>query len=397
MTCSPRPPRIPAVWMRGGTSKGLFVLAQDLPSDNAARDRLLLRMMGSPDPSGRQLDGIGGGSSSTSKVAILSRSTRPGFDVDYLFGQVATDCALIDYSGNCGNLTAAVALFAAERGWTAPHQAAAGALRSTRIWQANTAQRIEVDVPWGLNGPAEVGSFAEPGVSFAGPELHLRFFRPAGAGCGRGLLPTGQVKELLDDGGRRVSATLVDAGNPMVFVRAHDFGCRGTETPQQLAASPGLLARLAWIRAQAAARMGLVEHPEEADHTCPATPKVALVGPAADYRTSSGVEIRADQYDVCARVLSMGQPHGAFTGTGAIALVAAATLPDSLVGELWSGSSLTGTFRLRLGHPAGTMELTAEVAATADQGGELNCAGFSRTARVLMDGWLVPPVGAHGF
>jgi 2-methylaconitate isomerase len=377
--------RIPAALMRGGTSKGLFFRGETLPADPERRDRILLRAIGSPDPYRKQIDGLGGATSSTSKVVIVSRSTRPDCEVDYLFGAVAIDAPVIDWSGSCGNLVAAVGPFAIEEGLIAPSDGTT----VVRIWQVNTAKRIVAHVPTLDGAPLVAGDCRMDGVPFSGAEIRVEFFDPGGAGGGK-LLPTGRVTDRLHvPGVGAVEASLVDAGNPTVFVRASDLGLTATELAQAIDADRALLARLEAIRAAGAVAMGLAASPDEATAKRPATPKIAFVAPPASYETSTGERLSADEIDVTARILSMGRLHHAFTGTGSVAAAVAAALPSSVVAQV--ARPTPAGEPIRIGHPAGRLEVGATV---VRQGAEwiAEKAIMRRTARRLMEGSvLVPP------
>jgi probable AcnD-accessory protein PrpF len=378
--------RIPAVYMRGGTSKGVFFLAGDLPADAGARDRLLLRVVGSPDPYGKHTDGMGGATSSTSKVVVLSRSARPDCDVDYLFGQVAIDRPVIDWSGNCGNLTAAVGPFAISAGLVA---APAEGTATVRIWQANIRKRILAHVPMRGGEVLEEGDFALDGVAFPAAEVRLEFLDPgAEDGGGGATFPTGRVVDTLDvPGVGRVEATLVNAGNPTVFVHAAALGLRGTELQGDVNGDAALLSRAEGIRAHAAVVMGIAATAEEASAARLHTPKLAFVASPAPYRASDGREVRADAVDLLARIFSMGPLHHAMTGTGAVAIAAAAAIPGTVVHRICGGMR---EGRVRFGHPSGTLAVGAE--ARQDGGAwVVTQVMMSRTARRLMEGWVRVP------
>ncbi len=381
---------VPAVWMRGGTSKGIFFQPKDLPADPAVRDQLFLRVLGSPDPYGSQMDGLGGATSSTSKVCVVGPSENAHTDVDYLFGHVAIREPHIDYSGNCGNLTAAVAAFAVDQGLVAV-PAGTGEVR-VRIHQCNLDQQIEALVPVTPDGfAAAEGDYAVDGVSHAGARIAVDFLEPSGEA---GVLPTGSPVDELDVAGvGRVEATLVDAGNATVFCRAPDFGCTATETPAELNADTGLLHRLEAVRAAAAVHLGLAGNARDASRYRPATPKIALVGPAARYSTTSGSIVAEDEVALCARILSMGRSHHAFTGTGAVSLAAAAALPDTLVAEALGGECQDQP--LWLGHAAGRMELAARVYQARTHWYAQHVT-LGRSARALMRGEVLVPALANG-
>jgi probable AcnD-accessory protein PrpF len=378
-----KPRTIPAVFMRGGTSKGVFFQARDLPSERAERDAMLLRLLGSPDPYARQTDGMGGATSSTSKVVIVSPSTRSDCQVDFLFGAVSIGEPLIDWSGNCGNLSAAVGPFAISQGLV---PALEGHTR-VRIWQQNIGQRIDALVPVRNGEPLEEGDFMEDGVPFPGAEIRLEFME-ADPDRAPPLLPTGAVQDDLQVPGLgTVRATLITAGNPTVFVRADALGLTGRELPAELEGRAELLARLEAIRAIASVRMGLADSPQEASRLRPATPKVAWVAPPADSRSSAGVAIGAEQVDVLARIMSMGKLHHAFTGTGSIAVAAAAVLPGSVVHEL---VRVAPGQPLRIGHVSGRLSVGAVLGCPGGRW-RFDKAVLSRSARRLMSGLLHLP------
>jgi probable AcnD-accessory protein PrpF len=376
--------RIPAVYMRGGTSKGVFFHASDLPASPRARDALLLRVVGSPDPYARHTDGLGGATSSTSKVVVISRSRRPGCDVDFLFGAVAIDRPVIDWTGGCGNLAAAVGPYAIAEGLVP----ASDGLNRVRIWQANLGERIDAFVTVRDGEVVESGDFMEDGVPFPSAEVRLEFLQPAEA-----VFPTGRVRETLDIAGHgRYEATLVAAGNPTVFVRADALALTGREMPAEVDRDRRLLERLEAIRAHGAVRMGLADTAEAATRSRPATPKVSWVAGPAPYRSSAGVEVPADAIDLLARILSMGRLHHAYTGTGSIALAVAAAVPGTVVAEV--ARTLPGV-ATRIGHVSGTLAVGAEVSRRPDATGEaawqVDRCVLSRSARRLMSGWVHVP------
>ncbi|MGD9942515.1 MAG: 2-methylaconitate cis-trans isomerase PrpF [Burkholderiaceae bacterium] len=374
---------IAAVYMRGGTSKGVFFLARDLPRSTSERDALLLRVIGSPDPYARHTDGMGGATSSTSKVVLITPSRRDDCDVDYLFGAVAIGEPLIDWSGNCGNLSAAVGPFAITQGLVP----AVDGVTRVRIWQENLGQRIDSFVPVRHGRVAEDGGFMEDGVPFPGTEIRLEFLEPERSDA-MPLLPTGAPQEPLQVPGiGRIAATLITAGNPTVFIRAEALELTGRELPEAMNRQRKLLDQLEAIRAAAAVRMGLADSAAQATAHRPATPKVAWVAKPASYRSSSGAEISADRIDVLARILSMGKLHHAFTGTGSIALAAAAALPGTVVNEVTR--TLPGV-PTRIGHVSGVLAVGAEVSNSA-AGWRFDKAVLSRSARRLMSGVVHVP------
>ncbi len=386
--------KIPAAYLRGGTSKGVFFRLQDLPEaarqPGAVRDALLLRVLGSPDPYGKQIDGLGNASSSTSKAVILSPSTRPGHDVDYLFGQVSIDQPLVDWSGNCGNLSAAVGPCAIHMGLIDPARIPQSGTATVRIWQANIAKTIVAHVPITGGQVQETGDFELDGVTFAAAEVALEFIDPADEGNGESggaLFPTGNVVDALDvPGVGRLAATLINAGIPTLFLNAHDLGYTGTELQGAINGDAQALARLETIRAHGALRMGLIQNLAEAA-TRQHTPKIAFVAPPADYTASSGKHIQAGAIDLLVRALSMGQLHHAMMGTAAVAIGVAAAVPGTLVNQAAGGGERQS---VRFGHPSGTLRVGA-VAAQVNGQWQVSKALMSRSARILMEGWVRVP------
>lgn len=379
--------RIPAVYMRGGTSKGLFFHQRDLPEDAASRDRLLLSAIGSPDPYGKQIDGMGGATSSTSKVVIISPSDRDDADIDYLFGHVAISEPIIDYSGNCGNLTAAVAHFAIEEGLVKrPHAATDGIYTQVvSIWQVNTRKHILAEVPCRNGLPLLEGDYRMDGVPGTAARIRLSFLDPSAHGV---VLPTFEaISHLPLPEGGTIAASLVDAGNPTVFVRATDLGLKGSELPDEINGAADVLTTLEFLRAQAAFRMGLVETPEAAALR-PATPKISFVAEAQPYRATDGSMVLKERIHLSARILSMGRLHHAYTGTGAVSFGVAAAIPGTLVHELLPPElrRQRGKVELVFGHPAGSMEIGAEVEQDAKGTWQCRAAVMGRTARRLMEG-----------
>ncbi|ESQ87631.1 3-methylitaconate isomerase [Asticcacaulis sp. AC460] len=378
--------RIPATYMRGGTSKGVFFRREDLPDDVEARDRLLLRVIGSPDPYGKQTDGMGGATSSTSKVVILSKSDRPDHDVDYLFGQVSIDSAFIDWSGNCGNLSAAVGPFAISNGLVA--DVPRDGLCTVRIWQANIAKTIIAHVPMTGGEVQETGDFELDGVTFPAAEIQLEFVDPADDGDGGSMFPTGNLVDDLEvPGVGTLKTTLINAGIPTIFVNAVDIGYTGTELQEAVNGDAAALARFEAIRAYGALRMGLIADLSEAakrQHT----PKVAFVAPPTDYVASSGKPVVAGDIDLVVRALSMGKLHHAMMGTAAVAIGTAAAVPGTLVNLAAGGGERNA---VRFGHPSGTLRVGAE-AVQVDGQWVVKKALMSRSARVLMEGWVRVPL-----
>ena len=384
--------RIPATYMRGGTSKGVFFRLEDLPefarAPGPARDALLMRVIGSPDPYGKHTDGMGGATSSTSKVVIIARSSEPDHDVDYLYGQVPLDQPFIDWSGNCGNLSSAVGPFAIANGFIDAARFADDGLCTVRIWQANIGKTIVAHVPVTGGQVQETGDFELDGVTFPAAEIQLEFLDPSDEGeDGGAMFPTGALVEELDVPGHgSFRATLVNAGVPMVFVDAAALGYDGTELQGAINEDKAALARLEAIRAQAAVRMGLVDDVAKAAQR-PLTPKVAFVAPARDYVSSSGAPVKAGDIDVNVRAISMGKMHHAMMGTASVAIASAAAVPGTLVNEAAGG----GTRDLvRFGHPSGTLRVGA-AAEQVDGQWVVRKAVMSRSARVLMEGAVRVP------
>ncbi|MBU6492512.1 MAG: 2-methylaconitate cis-trans isomerase PrpF [Burkholderiales bacterium] len=381
---------IPAVYMRGGTSKGVFFLTDDLPADPVRRDRILLRVIGSPDPYGQQIDGMGAATSSTSKVVLVGPSSRPDCDVDYRFGQVAIDRPLIDWSGNCGNLTSAVGPFAIAQGLVAAPRDGTAVVR---IWQANIAARIIAHVPMRDGEVVEEGDFELDGVTFPAAQIRIEFLDPSPAqdaeGAPGGMFPTGQALDSLEVPGiGRVEVTMINAGNPAVFIDAAQLGLRGNEMQRDVNGDAALLARCEAIRAHATVRMGLARDADEATRLRPHTPKLAFVAPALAYTASSGKAIESAMVDFNARILSMGKLHHAMTGTGAVAIAVAAAIPGTLVNRLLPAGAVPE--QVRFGHPSGVMA----VGARAERRGDawvVTKAIMSRSARRLMSGSVHVP------
>jgi len=376
--------RIPAVYMRGGTSKGVFFLKDDLPSDPAAREKLLMRVIGSPDRYGKQTDGMGGATSSTSKIVILSKSARPDCDVDYLFGQVAIDKPQIDWTGNCGNLSTAVGPFAISTGLVeAPKDGSA----VVRIWQANIKKRIISHVPMQAGEVQELGGFELDGVAFPAAEVKLDFLEPAEGGA---LFPTGRPIDTLDvPGVGNIEATLIDAGNPTIFVDAGKLGLKGTELQPDINGDKKILALAEAVRSHGAVAMGLTKTAEEATARRPGTPKIAFVAKPAPYTASDGKKVEAASIDLLGRIFSMGVLHHAMTGTGAVAIAAAAAIPGTVVSRV---APVGKDGRVRFGHPSGTLTVGAEA---REQSGQwtIQKVMLSRSARRLMEGWVRVPAG----
>jgi probable AcnD-accessory protein PrpF len=383
--------RIPATYMRGGTSKGVFFVLQDLPEvaqvPGPARDRLLLRVIGSPDPYGKQTDGMGAATSSTSKSVILSRSTRPGHDVDYLFGQVSIDKPFVDWSGNCGNLSAAVGPFAIRNGLVDAARVPRDGMAVVRIWQANIGKTIISHVPMTGGEVQETGDFELDGVTFPAAEVQLEFMDPADDADGGSMFPTGNLVDTLDvPGVGRFQATMINSGIPTIFLNAEALGFTGTELQDDINGDAALLAKLETIRAHGALRMGLIKTVAEAtgrQHT----PKVAWVAPPKDYTASSGKKIGADDVDVLVRAMSMGKLHHAMMGTASVAIATAGCVPGTLVNLAAGGGEREA---VRFGHPSGTLRVGSK-AQQADGQWSVTKAIMSRSARVLMQGWVHVP------
>ncbi|PPU92898.1 2-methylaconitate cis-trans isomerase PrpF [Xanthomonas albilineans] len=390
--------RIPATYLRGGTSKGVFFRLQDLPVaaqvPGPARDALLLRVIGSPDPYAKQIDGMGGATSSTSKTVILAPSTRADHDVDYLFGQVAIDRPFVDWSGNCGNLSAAVGPFAIAAGMLDPARVPRDGIATVRIWQANIGKTILAHVPMAGGDVQETGDFELDGVTFPAAEIALEFLDPAADedGADGAMFPTGHLIETLEvPGVGTLTATLINAGIPTIFLDAQELGYRGTELQNAINDDAQALSRLETIRAYGALRMGLIATLEQAA-TRQHTPKLAFVAPPADYVASSGKQVAAADIDLLVRALSMGKLHHAMMGTAAVAIGTAAAIPGTLVNHAAGGGARNA---VRFGHPSGTLRVGAE-ARQVDGQWTVTKALMSRSARVLMEGWVRVPDVALG-
>ena len=385
--------KIPATYMRGGTSKGVFFSLLDLPEaaqvPGAARDALLLRVIGSPDPYDKQIDGMGAATSSTSKTVILSKSTKADHDVDYLFGQVSIDKPFVDWSGNCGNLSAAVGAFAISSGLVDASRIPQNGVATVRVWQANIGKTIIAHVPITDGAVQETGDFELDGVTFPAAEVQLEFMDPAAEeeGAGGSMFPTGNlVDELEVPGLGTLKVTMINAGIPTIFVDAAAIGYTGAELQGDINGDPKALAMFETIRAHGALRMGLIQHLDEAakrQHT----PKVAFVAKPGDYLASSGKPICAGDVDLLVRALSMGKLHHAMMGTAAVAIGTAAAIPGTLVNLAAGGSARSS---VRFGHPSGTLRVGAE-ASLVDGEWKVNKAIMSRSARVLMEGFVRVP------
>ena len=385
--------KVPATYMRGGTSKGVFFRLQDMPKDaqvpGAARDAFLMRVIGSPDPYGKQTDGMGAATSSTSKTVILSKSTRPDHDIDYLFGQVSIDKPFIDWTGNCGNLSSAVGPFAISNGLIDPSRIPQNGICTVRVWQANIGKTIIAHVPMTNGAVQETGDFELDGVTFPAAEVQLEFMDPAAEeeGAGGSMFPTGNLIDDLDvPGVGTLRATMINAGIPTIFVDAAAVGCTGTELHFNDTATTEKLAMFEKIRAYGSLRMGLIKNLDEAK-TRQHTPKVAFVAKAADYVSSSGKAVAASDVNVLVRALSMGKLHHAMMGTVAVSISAAAAIPGTTVNLAAGGGKRDA---VRFGHPSGSLRVGAE-AAMVDGEWKVTKAIMSRSARVLMEGWVRVP------
>lgn len=385
--------RIPATYMRGGTSKGVFFSLDNLPLEaqqpGRERDALLMRVIGSPDPYGKQIDGMGGATSSTSKTVIVSPSRRPGHDVDYLFGQVSIDRPFVDWSGNCGNLSAAVGAFAIAKGLMPFERLPENGMATVRIWQANIGKTIIAEVPIRNGEVQELGDFELDGVTFPAAEISLAFLDPAAGEEGEGgaMFPTGKVVDELDVPEIGViKATMIDAGIPTIFVDAESIGFKGTELQDDINGDSEILKRFESIRAHGALRMGLITSLDEAvarQHT----PKVAFVSKPQAYTSSSGKPVTPDDVDLLVRALSMGKLHHAMMGTAAVAIGTAAAVPGTLVNTAAGGGQRESVC---FGHPSGTLRVGASVE-HVDGEWRVTRAVMSRSARVLMEGVVCVP------
>jgi 2-methylaconitate isomerase len=385
--------KIPATYMRGGTSKGVFFKLTDLPArtqmPGEARDKLLLRVIGSPDPYGKQIDGMGAATSSTSKTVILSKSTRPDHDVDYLFGQVSIDKPFVDWSGNCGNLSAAVGPYAITNSLVDAARVPRNGVATIRIWQANIQKTIISHVPITDGQVQETGDFELDGVTFPAAEVQLEFMDPAAEepGAEGAMFPTGNLIDDLDVPGiGTLKATMINAGIPTIFINAEAIGYTGTELQDAINSDAKALAKFETIRAHGAIRMGLIKNVDEAQKR-QHTPKIAFVAKPVGYVSSSGKAVAAKDVDLLVRAMSMGKLHHAMMGTAAVAIGAAAAIPGTLVNQAAGGGERSA---VRFGHPSGTLRVGAEA---AEVNGEwaVTKAIMSRSARVLMEGWVRVP------
>ncbi len=386
--------KIPATYMRGGTSKGVFFRLEDLPTSaqqpGVARDRLLQRVIGSPDPYAKHTDGMGGATSSTSKCVIIAPSSKPDHDVDYLYGQVSIDTDFVDWSGNCGNLSTGAGAFALHAGYVDPARVPENGICAVRIWQANINKTIIAHVPVSNGQVQETGDFELDGVTFPAAEIVLEFIDPADEGEGEGggaMFPTGNLVDELDvPGVGKLQATMITAGIPTVFVNAQDIGYTGAELQAAINDDKAALAKLEAIRVAGALRMGLIKAPGEAlkrQHT----PKVAFVAPPQDYLSSGNKQIHAADIDLNARAMSMGKLHHAMMGTASVAIATAAAVPGTLVNLAAGGGQRDA---VRFGHPSGTLRVGAAVESVDGQW-TVTKAVMSRSARILMEGWVRVP------
>ncbi|HCE1826144.1 TPA: 2-methylaconitate cis-trans isomerase PrpF [Vibrio parahaemolyticus] len=381
--------KVPATYMRGGTSKGVFFNLDDLPAEaqvaGAARDKLLLRVIGSPDPYAKQIDGMGGATSSTSKTVIVSRSSRDDHDVDYLFGQVSIDKPFADWSGNCGNLSAAVGPFAIHAGLIPKERIPENGIVTVRVWQVNISKTILVHVPIVNGFVQETGEFELDGVTFPAAEIQVDFVDPAdGEGS---MFPTGNlVDDLVVPDVGTFNATFINAGIPTIFIDAESIGYQGTELQDQINNDDAALAMFESIRAHGALKMGLISELEEAQ-TRQHTPKIAFVSKSKSYQSSSGKEVNESEIDVLVRALSMGKLHHAMMGTAAVAIASAACVPGTLVNLAAGGGEKES---VTFGHPSGTLKVGAKAKQT-EQGWVVQKAIMSRSARILMEGFVRVP------
>ncbi|EKB3553676.1 2-methylaconitate cis-trans isomerase PrpF [Vibrio parahaemolyticus] len=381
--------KVHATYMRGGTSKGVFFNLEDLPSEaqvaGEARDKLLLRVIGSPDPYGKQIDGMGGATSSTSKTVIVSRSSRDDHDVDYLFGQVSIDKPFVDWSGNCGNLSAAVGPFAIHAGLIPQERIPENGIVTVRVWQVNISKTILVHVPIVNGFVQETGEFELDGVTFPAAEIQVDFVDPAdGEGS---MFPTGNlVDDLVVPDVGTFNATFINAGIPTIFIDAESIGYQGTELQDDINNDDAALAMFESIRAHGALKMGLISELEEAQ-TRQHTPKIAFVSKSKSYQSSSGKAVNESEIDVLVRALSMGKLHHAMMGTAAVAIASAACVPGTLVNLAAGGGEKES---VTFGHPSGTLKVGAQAKQT-EQGWVVQKAIMSRSARILMEGFVRVP------
>ena len=379
--------KVAATYMRGGTSKGVFFNLADLPEaaqqPGKTRDKLLMRVIGSPDPYGKQIDGMGGATSSTSKIVIVSKSTHADHDVDYLFGQVSIDKPFVDWSGNCGNLSAAVGPFAIHAGLIDAHRIPTNGVVEVRVWQANINKSIVVHVPIRHGQVQETGGFELDGVTFAAAEIQVDFIKPSDGI----MFPSGNLIDKLDvPGVGCIEATMINAGIPTIFIDAQALGYQGTELQEEINNDAEALARFEQIRAYGALKMGLIDSIEQAQSR-QHTPKVAFVAQPKSYVSSSGKSVDAKQIDILVRALSMGKLHHAMMGTAAVAIAAASCVPGTIVNRAAGGGEMES---VTFGHPSGTLKVGAKALNSA-QGWLVEKAVMSRSARILMEGFVRVP------
>ena len=375
--------KYPAVFMRGGTSRAIVFHEKDLPEDQAERDAIFLKALGSPDPNGRQLDGLGGGISSLSKIAVVAPSARADADVDFTFAQIGVTDETVDYVGTCGNISSAVGPFAVDEGLV---RVDGGETATVRVYNTNTGKTYHARFPVEDGAAGVSGSFELPGVSGTGAQITLEFMDPGGAATGS-LLPSGNAVDTFEiEGVGSVEVSMVDATNPMVFVRAKDIGLTGGEGPGLIDSRVEVMVNLEQIRAEAAVRMGLARDRREASESVQAVPKVVLVAPPLEYMDLKGEIIAADDCDIAARIISMGKTHRAFALTGAMCLAVAARIPGTVAHE----SARSGTGDIRLGHPSGVQMVNAVVSNTPE-GPKAEKVIVYRTARRLMEGMVCVP------
>lgn len=373
--------KIPAVYMRGGTSKGAYLMMEDLPADPLLRDKAILAIYGSPDA--RQINGIGGADPLTSKVALITRSKRDNVDVDYTFGYVGITEAVVDYEGNCGNMSSAVGPFAIIKGLVPAEEP----VTKVRIYNTNTQKVIEAEVQVKEGEIVYNGDYSIAGVPGSGAKIVLNFLNSAGSKTGK-LLPTGNVTdEIILKSGKTVRVSLVDAANPAVFVKAEDIGFTGKELPQETETNPDILEIMEDIRTSAAVMMGLAKSKETAS---PAVPKVAFVAAPTDYQTSAGEIISAGEIDLLARTKALAVMHKTYAVTGGICVATAALIEGTVVNEI-AAAKAKATGEVRIGHPSGLLEVFVDLQKQPDNGWKLERAGVSRTAKPIMEGLAYVP------
>ena len=374
--------KIPCVYMRGGTSKALFFRDEDLPNDEAARDRVILSAFGSPDR--RQIDGMGGANTSTSKVAILKKSERPGIDVDYDFGQVDINAPIVGKTMNCGNISSAVGPYAVDEGLVE----AVEPITEVHIFNTNTQKEIIAQVPVQDGRAVTEGDFRIDGVPGSGAKITLKFVSPQGAASGR-LLPTGHARDVIELEGQRYEYSFVDSANPVIFVHPEDFGVTGTETPAQFNALPNcseICRKLEIIRGTGAILLGFAKDLEDARINSQTLPKIAFVTRPAEYTAGSGKTISSGQIDLVGRLFSVNMKMiDAYMGTGAICTITAANTPGTIVNEIVHGGPVS---HLRIGHPWGVMDAYADLDKRPDGTYSLLSGNLDRTARRIMDGYV---------